>query len=252
MVSSYGSEAYRKAELDKFSRFFIETTANEKFEIRKTTQGYLVRDVVPPENNMLANGYKTVELTDIQRQKLIKHNPKYEFLNIGIHNYFDGIVEGGHFTWERADGLTSSNGKIDKLYIKQNLGNYSLNINLFPLKGEFRSVYDYGQTGFSIFTEASEFNFLRRDGTLFFEDSQVFTVLSIVDKESLSLDDMFCSIPKEFNVSFDIAIGRPFFILKVEGQGMKISVINEKVIAVRRLEEESGLVKFSLVPKLVI
>lgn len=235
-VSDYGSEAYAKAELDKFSRLFIETTADEKFEISKTGQGYIVKDKVPPENIMSARDYKTVELNDVQRQKLIKNNLQYEVLNIGTHNYFDGIAEGGYFIWERADGSTVSMGKINKLYIRQILGNYSLNVNLFPQRGEIKSVDEFLQTGLSIYTEMNILDFTSRDGKLFFEDSQIFAILSIVDKESLSIDEMSSAVLKEYNVSFDIVIGKPIFILKIQGQGLKISVINEKVIDVTKFK----------------
>jgi len=79
-ISSYGSEAYTKVELDNFSGFFIETTDDKKFEIRKAGKGYIVKDIVPPEITMFAKDYRTVEFNDIQRQKLIKHNSQYEFL----------------------------------------------------------------------------------------------------------------------------------------------------------------------------
>lgn len=239
-VKSYGSEAYEKSELDNFSRFIIETTANEKFEIRKATRGYIVKDIVPPEVTMQANDYKTVELNDIQRQKLIKHNPKYEFLPIGSHGYFDGIVEGGHFAWERTDGLTSSGGKISKLYIRQSLGNFLLNVNLFPRKGEVRYVDEFLETGLSIYTETNKLDFVNKGAKLFFEDVQVIAILSVIDKESLSMEEMFSTVPIELNVSLDIEIGKPFFILKAQEQGMKVSVINEKVVDVTKLYELSS------------
>jgi hypothetical protein len=53
-ISDYGSEAYGRTELDQYSRFFIETTADEKFEVRKANnQGYIIKDIVPPENRLL-------------------------------------------------------------------------------------------------------------------------------------------------------------------------------------------------------
>ncbi|MDD2402385.1 MAG: SEC-C domain-containing protein [Clostridia bacterium] len=236
-VSAYGSEVFTKAELDKFNRIFIETTADEKFEIWKTGQGYMVKDIVPLENTMLAKGYRTMELNDIQRQKLIKHNLQYESQYIETHYYFDGIVEGGHFAWERVDGFTSSKGKISKLYIRQALDSYLLNVNLLPQKGEFKTVDEFLQTGLSIYTETNKLDFINRDGKLFFEDIQVFAILSITDKESLSIDEMISMVPKEYNVSYDIVIGHPIFILKIQGGDLKISVINEKVINVAKLKE---------------
>ncbi|KUO52319.1 MAG: hypothetical protein APF76_04605 [Desulfitibacter sp. BRH_c19] len=234
-VSVYGLEVYTKAELAKYSRFFIETTAGEKFEIRKAGQDYMVKDIVPPEFTMPAKDYRTVELNDIQIQKLKKHNPQYDFLNVGTHNYFDGIVEGGHFTWERADGFTSSKGAISKLYIRQTIGNYLLNVNLFPQKGEFKSIDEFLHTGLSIDTELYKLEFINRGGELFFEESKVFAILSIVDKESLSIDEVFSTVPKEYNVSFEIAIGKPILILKGQDQDMKISIINEKVVNVNKV-----------------
>lgn len=235
-ISGYGSEVYEKAELDKFGRFYIETTADEKFEVRKVEKGYIVKDIIPPVNTMPAKNYRTVEFNDIQRQKLLKHNPNYEQIDIGRHNYFDGIVEGGHFGWERADGFTSSRGKISKLFIRQALGNYILNVNLFPPKAEYKSVDDFIQTGFSIYTQTNKLDFTSKEGKLFFEGNQVFAVLSLYDKDSLSIDDMFSQSPKEYNVCFDIVIGKPIFILKIQGKGLKISVINEKVIDVTSLK----------------
>lgn len=236
-ISSYGSEAYTKAELDNFSRFFIETTAEEKFEIRKSGQGYIVKDIVPPEITMFAKDFRTVEFNDIQRQKLMKHNSQYNFLDIGTHNYFDGIVESGHFTWERADGATSSKGKISKLYIRQALGSYLLNVNLFPQQSEFRSVDEFLQTGLSIHTETNRLDFISREGKLFFEDIQVFAILSVIDKESISIGELFSTDPIEYNVSLDLIIGKPIFILKVQEQGLKISIINERVTDVTKLKE---------------
>lgn len=236
-VIEYGAVAYSRADLDKYSRFFIETNADEKFEISKARQGYIVKDIVPSENTISAKDYRTIELNDIQRQKLIKHNPQYNFLNIGTHNYFEGIVEGGHFAWESAGGFISSKGVISKLYIRQSLGNYLLNVNLFPQKGEFKSVDEFLQTGLSIYTEMNKFDFLSMDGKLMFEDCQVFAILSFVDKKHLSIDEMISAAPKEYNVSYDIAIGKPFLILKVQEQGLEISVINENVVDVTKLKD---------------
>lgn len=235
-ISGYGSEVYEKAELDKFSRFYIETTADEKFEVRKVADVYIVKDIIPPVNTMLAKDYKTVEFNDIQRQKLLKHNPNYEQIDIGRYNYFDGIVKDGHFGWERADGFTSSRGKISKLFIRQALGNYILNVNLFPPKSEYKSVDNFIQTGFSIYTHTSKLDFTSKDGKIFFEGNQVFAVLSLYDKDSLSIDDIFSQSPKEYNVCFDIVIEKPIFILKIQDEGLKISVINEKVIDVTSLK----------------
>ncbi len=237
-VSGYGSNVYEKQELNKFSRFYIETTSDEKFEIRKSSNGYIVKDIVPPENSMPAKDYRTVELNDIQSQKLIKHNPKYEFLDIGKHNYFPGIIEGGHFSWERLDGTTCSKGTINKLFIRQVLGNYILNVNLFQPKESFKSIDKYLQTGFSIYTQTSKLDFVGKDGKLYFEDSQVFSVLSIYDKESLNLDEMFNTTPKEYNVCFDIVLGRPFFILTGKEESLKISIIDEQVIDATGLQVE--------------
>ncbi len=234
-ISGYGSEVYDKAELDKFSRFYIETTADEKFEVRKVANGYIVKDVILPVNTMLAKDYKTIEFNDIQRQKLLKHNPNYEQIVIGRHNFFDGIVEGGHFGWERADGNTSSRGKISKLFIRQALGNYILNVDLFPPKAEYKSVDDFIQTGFSIYTQTSKLDFTSKDGKLFFEGNQVFSVLSLYDKDSLSFDDMLSQSPTEYNVCFDIVIGKPIFILMIQSERLKISVIHEKVIDITSL-----------------
>jgi len=236
-IRDYGSEAYEKAELDKFSRFFIETTADEKFEIQKSGQGYIVKDIVPPENTMQAKDYRTVELNDIQRQRLIKHIPQRDSIDIGKHDYFDGIVEGGHLTWERFDGYTSSRGTICKLYIRQALGNYILNVNLFPQKAEFKSISEYLQTGFSIYTQSNKFDFVGKEGRLYFEDNQVYAILSVIDKESFSIDEIFSTTPKEYNVSYDVVIGKPFFILKVHGECLKISIIDEQVIDVTKLKE---------------
>ena len=82
----------------------------------------------------------------------------------------------------------------------------------------------------------NKFDFPSKDGKLFFEDSQIFAILSVVDKESLNINEMFSTVPKEYNVSFDIAIGKPILILKVHEQGFKISIINEKVIDVTMLK----------------
>lgn len=236
-VTSYGSEVYPKAELDKFSRFFIETTDDEKFEVKKAGKGYIVTDKVPPENTMPAKSFQTVQFNDIQRQKLFKRNPEYDYKDIGTHNYFDGIAEDGHFTWDRSDGSTSSKGTINKLYVRQTLGNYLLNIHLFPIKGEFKSIDEFLGTGLSIYTEESKLDFQSRDGKLFFEDCQVFAILSVIDRELLSFDEMLSTIPREYNLCFDIVIGKPIFILKVQEKGLKLSVINEKVTDVTNLEE---------------
>lgn len=234
-ISNYGTNSYERAELDKFSRFFIETTVGEKFEVRKIADGYMVKDIIPPVNSMLVKDYRTIDLNDIQKQKLLKHNPNYEQMNIGSVNCFDGIIEDGHFGWEQADGISSSRGKINKLFIKQTLGNYILNINLFPPKDEYKSIDKFLETGFLIYTQASKLDFTGRDGKLFFEGNQVFAVLSIYDKDSLSIDEMFSQTPTEYNVCYDILIGKPLFVLKIQDDGLKISVINEKVIEITSL-----------------
>lgn len=235
VVSTYSSKAFEKAELDKFSRFFIETTADEKFEIRKIGRGYVIIDIVPPTNTILVKDYRTVELNDIQLHKLIKYNSQFELIDIGDFSYFNGIAEGGNFTWESVEGFTSSKGKINKLFIRQVLGHFILNVNLFPTKEEFIPVDEFINKGFSIYTQTNIYDIKIRDEKFYFEDVQVYAILSIYDKESLNMDEMIGIVSKEYNVSFDIALGKPFFILKVEEQGLKISVINEKVVDVKGL-----------------
>lgn len=46
---------------------------------------------------------------------------------------------------------------------------------------------------------------------------------------------MLAKSPKEYNVSFNVVIGKPILILKAQKDGLKISVINDQVIAITGL-----------------
>lgn len=96
---NFGVEIFNKGELDVFSRFFIETSTDEKFEITKSPLGgYVIKDITPPEYTMFAKDYRTIELNDIQRQKVLKHNPQYEYINLGNHKDFEVYLKAEHNT----------------------------------------------------------------------------------------------------------------------------------------------------------
>lgn len=234
-VMNFGVEIFNKDELDVFSRFFIETNTDEKFEITKSPLGgYVIKDITPPEYTIFAKDYRTIELNDIQRQKVLKHNPQYEYINLGNHTDFEGIIKGGHFSWEREDGLTGTKGTITKLFIRQSFDNITLNINLFP-QNEYIDIGNFLDKGFSIYTQSNKLDFFCKDKKLYFENQEVL-ILSINDKDVLSMDEIFYDTPKEYNVCFDIIREKPFFILKLQEDGLKISLINQKIIDITGIE----------------
>lgn len=231
-IKSHGSEFYEIGELDVFDRFFIETTQDEKFEVKKIDNGYMIKDIVPPIVEMVAQDYKSIKFDDIQLQRIKKeqfHDQVEEF---------NGIAKGGQFSWLRQNERTCTKGKIDRLYVKQSFGNTLFNIHLFPLDSNFISIDLFLDKGLSITTENGIYNFESDDNSLVFEGCKVVSVLSLFDTDTVSLDDVMSLVsnnPLEHNVSFDIAIGKPFVVIRIQDDQVKMSVINENVIDVEGL-----------------
>lgn len=49
-ITLFGLEEYSASELDVFDRFFLETSVGEKFEVRKSFDRYIIKDVSTPIN----------------------------------------------------------------------------------------------------------------------------------------------------------------------------------------------------------
>lgn len=230
-IRTYGSEFYNREELDFFSSFYIETSFGERFEIKRTTnKDYLLKDINPPVLEKRILSYRTAKFNDLQLQKLKRPNPLYSQVDIGSHEDFNGIIKGGHFSWENYGGdYTCTRGIIDKLYVPQDIGNTKLNIHLFPPSSPFKTVGEYLDKGFSIYTQTEKYDIEIVDGALLLDKSVVVAIFSLFDLEILE------TVPSVFNVSLDIVIGKPFMIIKIHNEIPKISFVNQKVIDVTSL-----------------
>ena len=227
-ITLFGLEEYSASELDVFDRFFLETSVGEKFEVRKSFDRYIIKDVSTPIIEMPARSYTSVELNDLQVHILKKDNPRYEQKDVGRSIYYDGIVKGKHFFWGMDGNNTCLKGKISNLFVKQKFVDVMFNIFLFPPQRKYRRIAELIGKDFIINTETSQYNF-KADNTQFrFEDSKVIAIMSLVDTSNLETLIRLNQI--EYNVSLELISGNPFVILKEENSTLKFTLINEDIV----------------------
>ena len=231
-ITYYGSEVIDRESLDKFNTFYVETTADEKFEITKDLNRYKLKDIIPPVMEKNIDNFRTMRFNEIQLKKLSKPNPRYEGIEIGKHEEFDGIIKGGRFGWINNGDNTCTKGTINKIYVKQDIGNTTLNINLFPPEAAYKPIDEYLDKGFKITTSSNVYSFdYRDDGVLYYEDKKVVAVFSLYDIENpydFNTPDLLL---KEYNVCYDIVLNKPFLVLTVKNENtLNICLINDKII----------------------
>jgi len=135
-------------------------------------------------------------------------------------------------------GMTVTKGIIDKLYIKQNIGNFILNIHQFEFSGKKVDLAKLAQNNFVIETKDESCTFEKRDDDLYYNDQKLIAVFSIVNKiKDISLENILAqNIEGEFDVSSDLLyINRPFILVTEDNSKANVSFRNTPIVKAYQL-----------------
>lgn len=227
------ANALTKEELNEHKVFFVETTKQEVFKIERKENSYIMTDVSPPILEKEINDYGSVQLPK-KALETLKENPYYDFMNVRGFKTFEGIAKKGLFGFTGVDdkGMTVTSGTIDKLYIKQEIGNFTLNIHHFEFPGKKVELDKLVQNHFVIETEDESFTFEKRDDDFYYNEQKLIAVFSIVNKiKNISIENIMAkNIQGEFDVSSDILyINRPFILVTENNGKANVSFRNDAV-----------------------
>lgn len=205
----------------------------ERFEISKLENGYLLKDITPPELEKAIFYYQMMHLDDIQKRKLDKH-PEYEEVDIGYPLVFDGVDNEGLFAWDADDGNTCTNGVVNKLYLKQDMGDFILNVQLFDPPYDFINLEEFRDSSFSIkTTNGEEYLFTLENNEHYFEGRKVLSVYSLYEINKIKL----LSSSNEFNVSNKLVPKKPLLIVTdyPQNKRLKYSFINSRMSDIEKV-----------------
>ncbi|WP_366161229.1 hypothetical protein ABXS71_20585 [Bacillus infantis] len=225
--------ALTKEELNQHKVFFIETTKQEVFKIERKENTYTMTDVTPPILEMEINNFCSIQLPK-KALNTLKQNPHYDFMNVPGFKTFDGIAKKGLFGFNGLGnkGMTVTHGTIDKLYIKQDIGNLTLNIQYFEFPGKKVELGKLVQNHFVIETDDETYTFEKRNNDFYYNNQKLIAVYSVVNKiKDISLENILAQeIEGEFDVSSDtIYINRPFIFVTEYNRKAHVSLRNDPV-----------------------
>lgn len=233
------SNALIREELNEHQVFFIETTKQEVFKIERKENGYMMTDITPPILEKEISDFCSVQLPKKALDNL-KDNPYYDFMKVRGFKTFEGIAKKGLFGFSGSDdrGMTVTKGIIDKLYIKQNIGNFILNIHQFEFSGKKVDLAKLAQNNFVIETKDESCTFEKRDDDFYYNDQKLIAVFSIVNKiKDISLENILAqNIEGEFDVSSDLLyINRPFILVTEDNSKANVSFRNTPIVKAYQL-----------------
>ncbi|QOS99954.1 hypothetical protein JNUCC42_04145 [Brevibacterium sp. JNUCC-42] len=219
---------YNIDQLNDMNVVFFETSKQEHFEIKKLEEGYLLSDITPPKLDMNIAGYCTFQIPKLTIKEMLDAY-KWDKSADEVDHFF-GLVKGGRFGfyYDDPNEMLLTKGRIEKAYVKMNIGVMTLNIHMFDWSGKKIATNSLGSS-FIIRTDTSNHHVTILDGVTYFEGREVLSVCSIIKQ----MDDVGLFFNKDFDVSTNtIYLNRPFIILTRDGEQTKLSIINEMVRSV--------------------
>ncbi|RFU69525.1 hypothetical protein D0469_09165 [Peribacillus saganii] len=233
------ANALTKEELNEHKVFFVETTKQEVFKIERKENSYTMTDVTPPILEKEINDFCSIQLPK-KALDTLKENPYYDFMKVRGFKTFEGIAKKGlfGFTGKDDNGMTVTSGTIDKLYFKQEFGNFTLNIHHFVFPGKKVELGKLLQNHFVIETEDESHTFEKRKDGFYYDEQKLIAVFSIVNKiNDISIENILAqNIEGEFDVSSDILyINRPFILVTDNNGKANLSLRNDPVKKAYRL-----------------
>jgi hypothetical protein len=215
--------------------FYLETSANEKFEVRKIESGYLVRDIIPPVLEMDIKEFKSCKMNKNVEKQLL-NNPEYQSMSFNGSNFlfFDGILKGFHFWFKKTDNdndVIITKGKIERCYVKQTLGNFDFNVHLLESAG--RKVNLPYDKNLIISTDSARYELVSLANERYFEGKKVLGVYSLFNTKRLpDMIDLF-SLKNEYDVSdTQLYINRPFFIFTIVDDNVNCTISFDNALRV--------------------
>jgi hypothetical protein len=222
------------SELQKYNSFFIETSVKDRFEVVPKINGYLFRDINPPLLEKEISDLKSIKIP----QFLVNQ------LKMGIQidqskvQFFDGVGKGFALVFYDEDGVAITDGVINDLYFKQNIGQFQFNVHLLEHPGRKVDLFDLSEQGFTIETNLRSYSFERRNESLIFENDEVLAIYSLFQVKAhtnvIHLDSLH--LEQEYDVHPQyLFLNKPFIILKKshENQTVTVSIISENIKAVK-------------------
>jgi hypothetical protein len=206
-----------KEDLKDFDCFYIETRLREQFKIEKSEAVCRLFGVAPTAFE--------VTITDYGSQKVSgKHLPQPG------ERLIDGIEKGAFFAFKESkdnhNEWMRSKGKIEKCFVKQNIGKLEMVVHLLRVPGRKVRTAEYIENGFTIHTKTKSYPFEIEAEECLFEGLKVHSILTILHPKKLQIDPMeLISGEKKLEKAVEVVMpthiyyNRPFMIIAEREDG---------------------------------
>lgn len=208
--------------LHRYESFIVTTTTRERFEIQPNSEGFMIRDLTPPINDMSASILHSLKT---KNKSLVTARPEDIM-------FFDGVAKGFHFAWKQngSQELMTTNGTIESCTRKIEIGNLTFNLQMLESPGrKFMWNFEIPKP-FTIRTKTDSYTFESIDGNLSFEGRKLYTIMSLYKSKQVAIPELF-SHESEYDAITDmIYYNHPFVIFTEESGKLKMSIVNEPVL----------------------
>ena len=233
--TSMSDFVYTKEVLDKYSSIIVETSANDKFEIQKQENGYLMTDINPPVFQKEIKDYKSIKVPAAEMKRI---EAGLDFDN-GSILYFEGIEKGLSLVFYDEEGMMLTKGKIKDLYIKENVNQFHFSVHLFEQPGKKVFIDWNNEEEFNemeIMTETESYLLTKEvGGSFLFEGRKVLHIFSLFKMKGKHFD---LNTVNKFDVTpFYIHKNKPLIIFTEDEhkQGrINMTFVNERVMNINK------------------
>ncbi|MGV2887600.1 hypothetical protein [Paenibacillus taichungensis] len=202
----------RNESLKPSRQYLITTTSKEQYEITVREHGYLIKDLIPPIEEMPAAFIHSIKPT---KGPIAIARPEETM-------FFDGIAKGFHFAWrkEGSTELLTTKGRIESCTTRISMGNLQFNLQLLEAAGR-KFVWSELGKSFSVKTGGGHYDFGVGDGDYYFEGRKLVNILSLYKSRKIAIPELF-SFESEYDVvSGTLFYNHPFIVFTEDNGGMK-------------------------------
>jgi hypothetical protein len=209
-------------QLKVHSKVAITTSTKEKFEIMPMEDGYSIRDITPPVDEMTASVIHSIKAV---RGKIETARPE-EIM------FFDGIAKGFHFAWRKAGSneLITTKGKIESCTTVVELGSLKFHMQLLEMAGRKFEWSGLGKS-FTVKTGTATYLFEAHGDEYEFEGRRLINIMSLYKSKKIAVPELFTHQSEYDAVAGTIFYNHPFVIFTKENGSLKMTFANEPVSA---------------------
>jgi len=210
-------------DIKEYGYIRIITTTQEKFDILIRDNGFIVRDLQPPIEEMIAVKLCSIEPT---KGSLLTARPQDTLCYEGIHKGF-------HLSWilENSTELIASTGKIDSCTALIFISNLHFNLQLLEAPGRKFEWLKDNPKNFSVKTKSQRYAFKAHGTDYYFEDRKIIDILSLYKSNNILIPELFSPESTCEAISGTLYYYHPFIIFTKDSGRVKISYVTDPIIA---------------------